>query len=167
MFLEGRQALVRYGGVLFLGAIKRDYNEPGWPYIGPCVKDNERKVRVTAECICISDNHEMYNWIIGIMVEMEHQFSLNQIRFIFSDQLITQEMIVQLGVEETCVLHGDPYHILNKVFPENFGIMYDSLFPFLDNMLMGKEEEFETDFEAAKKIATSSTQIKHSGTYSL
>ena len=73
------------------------------------------------------------------MVEMDPQLSLNQIRFIFADQLITQETIVKLGVKETCVLHGDPYHLLNRVFPENFGLMYDSLFPFLDTMLIGKE----------------------------
>ena len=125
MFLEVREALVRYGDVIFLEAMKRDYNKPGWPYIGPCVKDNENKVRVTAEFICISENNEMYNWILRSMVEMEPRFSLNQIRFIFADQLITQKMIVQLGVKETCVLHGDPNHLLNKVFPENFGLMYD------------------------------------------
>ena len=86
------------------------------------------------------------------MVEIEPQFSLNQIRFIFADRLITQEIIVQLGVEEICVLHDDPYHLLNKVFPENFGLMYDSLFRFLNTLLMGKEEEVEKAFEASKQF---------------
>ena len=126
--------------------MKRDYKKPVWPYILPCVKDNENNVCVTAEWICISENHEIYNWILRSMVEMDPQLSLNQIRFIFSDQLITQETIVKLGVKETCVLHGDPYHLLNRVFPENFGLMYDSLFTFLNTMLTGKEEEFETSF---------------------
>ena len=119
MFLEVREALVRYGDVIFLDATKREYKEPGWPYIGPCVKDNENMVCVTAECICISENHKMYNWILRSMVETEPQFLLNQIRLIFTDQLTTQEMIVQLGVEETCVLHGDTYHLFSKVFPED------------------------------------------------
>ena len=61
MFLEGREALVRYSDIIFLDAMTRAYNEPVWSYIGPCVKDNENKVRVTAECIYISDNHEIYN----------------------------------------------------------------------------------------------------------
>ena len=61
-------------------------------------------------------------------------------------------MIVQLGVEETCVLHADPYPLLNKVFPENFGLIYDSFFPFLNTMLLAKEEDFETAFEAAKQL---------------
>ena len=43
------------------------------------------------------------------MVEMELRFLLNQIRFIFADQLITQEMIVQMGAKETYVVYGDPY----------------------------------------------------------
>jgi hypothetical protein len=53
MLLEGCEDLVRYGDVLFLDAMKRDYNCPGWPHraIHPCVKDNENMVRVTAECI--------------------------------------------------------------------------------------------------------------------
>jgi hypothetical protein len=48
MLLEGREDLVRCGDVLFLDPMKRDCNRPGWPHIGPCVKDNENMVRVTA-----------------------------------------------------------------------------------------------------------------------
>ena len=59
MFLEVREALVRQGDDIFLDAMKRDYNKPDWTYIGPCVKDNENMVCVTAECIFISDNHDM------------------------------------------------------------------------------------------------------------
>ena len=70
IFLEVREALVRQGDDIFLDAMKREYNEPGWTYIGPCVKDNQNKVFVKAECICISENQEMYNWILSSMVEI-------------------------------------------------------------------------------------------------
>ena len=146
-FLEGREALVCYVDVRFLDAMEREYNKLGWPYIGTCVKDNENKVSVTAECICISGNHKMYNWILRRMVEMEPLFSLNRIHFIFS-----QEMMVQLGVEENCVLRGDTYYLLNKVFTENFGLIYNSFFLFLNTMMMRKDEDSETDFEAAKQL---------------
>ena len=36
----------RYGSVLCLDAQKRQHNSSGWPYIAPCVKDNEMKVAV-------------------------------------------------------------------------------------------------------------------------
>eukprot|EP00957_Ditylum_brightwellii_P044767 3395457-Ditylum_brightwellii.AAC.1 len=41
MLPEMREDLVFFGDILFLDAQKRDYNEPGWPYIGPCIRDNE------------------------------------------------------------------------------------------------------------------------------
>ena len=53
MLPEMREDLVRFGDIMFLDAQKRDYNQPGWPYIGPCIKDNENHVRVVCECICI------------------------------------------------------------------------------------------------------------------
>ena len=46
MLLEMRENLVQFGGIMFLDEQKRDYDQPGWPYIGPCIKDNENHVRV-------------------------------------------------------------------------------------------------------------------------
>ena len=44
---EMRYDLIRYGYILFLDSHKRHINKHGWPYIGPCVKNNENEVRVT------------------------------------------------------------------------------------------------------------------------
>ena len=60
MFPDMHQHFLRYGDILFLDAQKRDMNKPGWPYIGPVVKDNENKIRLVTECICISESMEMY-----------------------------------------------------------------------------------------------------------
>ena len=84
MLPEMHQDLLRYGDILFLDAQKRDMNKPGWPYIGPVVKDNENKIRVVTECICISESMEMYQWIIEAMKDMELIYSRNNIRFIYA-----------------------------------------------------------------------------------
>ncbi len=152
MLLEGREDLVRYGDVLFLDAMKRDYNRPGWPYIGPCVKDNENMVRVTAECICIAESHAMYQWILEAMEDMEPRFLLSNVRLVFADQLVTDDLLVQLGIKETCLLHGDPHHLLNKVFPDTFGNKYDLLFPCLQIMTNGAREEWEAAFQNASRL---------------
>jgi hypothetical protein len=101
MLLEGREDLVRHGDVLFLDAMKRDHNRPRWPCIGPCIKDNENMVRVTAECICIAESHAMHQWILEAMEDMEPLFLLSNVRLVFADQLITDGLLVQLGIKET------------------------------------------------------------------
>eukprot|EP00978_Attheya_sp_CCMP212_P038429 scaffold190503_cov58-Attheya_sp.AAC.2 len=40
MTSEMRQDLIRFGNILFLDSQKCQFNTPGWPYIGPCVKDS-------------------------------------------------------------------------------------------------------------------------------
>jgi hypothetical protein len=72
----------RYGSVLCLDAQKWQYNRSDWPYIAPCVKDNEMKVAVTAESIVTEENHEYYVWIIRCMVEIEPWFQLCNVHII-------------------------------------------------------------------------------------
>ncbi len=51
MTAQMRTHACRYGSVLCLDAQNRQYNSSGWPYIVPCVKDNEMKVAVAADSI--------------------------------------------------------------------------------------------------------------------
>lgn len=53
------------------------------------------------------------------------------------------------------MLHGDRYHLLNKVFPETFGNQYNSITPFLTLMLDGTKEEWDTAFELASNMLES------------
>jgi hypothetical protein len=39
-----RQDLLRFGDALFLDSQKQQFNAMNWPYIGPCVKDQDMKV---------------------------------------------------------------------------------------------------------------------------
>lgn len=76
---EMRQDLIRYGNVLFLDACKKDLNRPGWPYIGPAVKDSENKVRVVSECLCLAESHEMYEWVLRTMHEDPGTWTLDKV----------------------------------------------------------------------------------------
>ena len=50
-----------YADIMFLDASKRDMNQlAGWPYIGPCIKDNENQVWVVSKCLCITESIENY-----------------------------------------------------------------------------------------------------------
>ena len=135
IFPEMREDLICFGDILFLDAQKKDYNKPSWPYIGPCVKSEEMEVAVVTECIIISESIDNYAWLLFAMVDMEPRFSLSQIKLIFADQLVTHTILDKLQIWESCVLHGDWYHNLNKVFPETFGRDFDGLCPYLKTML--------------------------------
>ena len=152
MLPEMRQDAIRYGDLLFLDAQKRDMNTPGWPYIGPCVKDNENKVRVIAECLCISESLENYVWVLKSMVEMEPQFSLQKVKLIFADQFITDNILDELNIKSTCTLHGDYYHNFNKVFPETFGNQFERIRKYLKAMLTGEESAWHSAYEEARDI---------------
>ena len=66
-----RTNLLRYGDVLFLDAMMKDFNELNWPYIGPTVKDGEMKIRQVAECVAISESLDVYQFVIQSMASME------------------------------------------------------------------------------------------------
>jgi hypothetical protein len=109
-------------------------------------------IRVTAECICIVESCAMCQWILEAMEDMEPQFLLSNVRLVFADQLITDNLLVQLGINETCLLHRDPRHLLNKVVPDTFGNKHDSLFPCLQIMTNGTREDWEAAFQNASRL---------------
>ena len=66
-----KQNLIRYGDVLCLDTQKRQYNHIGWPYIAPCVKNGDMKVIVTSEAIVVTEDLDLYAWILKSQEEME------------------------------------------------------------------------------------------------
>jgi hypothetical protein len=121
-----RQDLLRFGDSLFLDSQKRQFNSMNWPYIGPCVKDQDMKVRVVCESICVEESTRMYAWVVRMLNEMEPRFSLHNIRLIFGDQGITQTLLETLGIDQSCTLRGDFHHLIDEVFPDT---IFDEVFP--------------------------------------
>ena len=92
-------------------------NEFGWPYIGPCVKDCENKIATTCEAIVTGETISYYAWVIEMMVEMEPRWLLSSLKLIFADNFITDQLLSLLGINETCTLRCDHYHLINEVWP--------------------------------------------------
>ena len=149
---EMRQDLLRFGEALFLDSQKRQFNSMNWPYIGPCIKDQEMKVRVVTESICVEESTRMYRWVLEMMHDMEPRFSLNNIRLIFGDKGITLTLLESLGIDRTCLLRGDYHHLINEVFPEQFGIHKFTLISgHLSTMLLGSRNEWDNSYTSAKQ----------------
>ena len=57
------------------------------------------------------------------MASIESRWSSSNIRIIFADGLITDRLLSDLKIKDTCILHGDYHHLYNKVWPnsDNFG----------------------------------------------
>jgi hypothetical protein len=97
----------------------------------------------------------MYAWVVQMMHEMEPQFPLSQICLIFGDQgMIMQPLLATLlGIMQTCLLKGDYHHLIDEVFPAQFGIhSYTIIAGHLTTMLLGsQQQEWETYYAAGKE----------------
>ena len=80
-------------------------------------------VGVIREAIVISENIDSYAWVLKKMAEMEPRFKLEDKKIIFGDQGVTQKLLESLGIDDSCLLHGDYHHLTYEVWPqvESFG----------------------------------------------
>ena len=92
-------------------------NDIGWCCCAPCVMNSENKVRVVAEYLCCSESNEMYAWVTDQLEKVGPLYKLKSTRFIFADQLITEELLTMLDITETCILRADQFHLFTHVFP--------------------------------------------------
>jgi len=59
-----RNLWIRYGDLLFLDCKKKDMNRLYWPYIGPTIINNENKIGVVVESLCIDELEETYSFVL-------------------------------------------------------------------------------------------------------
>jgi hypothetical protein len=149
-----RTNLLRYGDVIFLDTMMKDYNKLSWPYMGPTVKDGEMKVRQVSECIAIEEKLDIYQFVLHSMASMERRWLLSSLRIIFADQFITKTLLENLGIASTCTLRCDYHHVINEVWPKQFGISkFKALKPYLSRMLKSNtEEEYKLSYGNAMEV---------------
>jgi hypothetical protein len=149
-----RTNLLRYGNVLFLDTMMKEYNDLGWPYVGPTVKDGEMKIRQVAECIAIEEKLEIYQFVLESLDDIEDRWSLSHLRLIFADQFITNTLLDNLGITLTCTLRCDYHHVVKEVWPKQFGpTRFHQLQRYLTRMLLAKtEEEYKLAFEKSMEV---------------
>ena len=133
-----RYNLRRYGNIMFLDSQKRQYNRHGWPYIAPVIKNNENKIAVTCEAIVTSENIDTYVWVLKSIESIEKGWPPSKLSIVYADGLLTDRFLTDLGISDSCILHGDYYHLFNEVWPktENFGAKCFALIKdYLESML--------------------------------
>ena len=120
MFVEMRENLLRFADIIYLDACKRRHNKPGWPYHAVVVLNNEKGVCPVCESLSIAESNSNYAFLLKSCKKIKPRWKPRDVRLIFADQLITQQLLIDVGISHSCILHGDRYHLLNKVFPDLF-----------------------------------------------
>ena len=148
-----RQDLIRYSDLMFLDAQCRQYNSSGFPYISPCMTDNENKICQGCEAIVVEESTSAYTWIINMMADIEPRFKKSSIRIIYGDGKVLPILLTDLGIQETCVLRGDKWHLTNAVWPDKFG---SAFYPLIQNYLISMldsdtQEQWEVAGNHARK----------------
>ena len=155
-----RHDLLRFGTVLSLDGQKKQYNKFNWPYIGPVVKDGENRVRVVCESLLVSEDREGYVFVLNSLAEMEPRWCLSSLKFIFADHLFNIKILRDLKIEDTCVLRGDHYHLLQEVWPKFFGQTVFRQISFQLETLLNTEDEKSWDdaFSSAVHVCSNDAQ---------
>ena len=148
-----RQDLVRYSDLIFLDAQCRQYNSSGFPYISPCMTDSENKICQGCEAIVVEESTSAYTWIINMMADIEPRFKKSSIRIIYGDGKVLPILLTDLGIQDTCVLRGDKWHLTNAVWPDKFG---SAFYPLIQNYLISMldsetQEQWDVAANHAKK----------------
>ena len=126
---------------MFIDGQKRKYKQLNWPCIGPVIKNSDNQ-RVTCEAIVTTEDIDTYTWIFKSMMSIEPRWSVSKLQ-IYADGLVSQKLLDNLGIRETCILHGDFYHLYKENWPkpENFGtVVYKILKPYVFKMLVCRKE---------------------------
>ena len=90
------------------------------------------------------------------MESIEKRWSPSKLSIVYADGLLTERFLTDLGIAESCILHGDFYHLFNEVWPksENFGYKCFSLIKeYLKGMLESNSlHKWDTAYSFAKKL---------------
>ena len=127
MFSEQREALLRFSDIIFLDACKKGYNKPNWPYSAIVVLGNEKNIIPICEGLCLAESMENYAFLLKSCQDIEPRWDKRNINLMFADQGITEKILHIFGISNSCLLHGDRWHLLNKVFPEVFKDCWDDI----------------------------------------
>jgi hypothetical protein len=160
MFNENRQNLLRYGDILFLDMRKTTVNNLGYPYFAITMIDQNRRPVVGLECLVCRESLDGYKWGLLTATKMEPRFRLQDVKIIAADQFMKKSLLVDLGINESCTLRGDPYHLnqsADAVFRDNFGPQFFPLIQGnLSRMLVSTfKAEWERNYAHARTILSS------------
>ena len=159
---EMRNRLLRYGDVLFLDAQKRQYNKQNWVYIGPVIIDNCLRVGTVIESLSIEETIESYTFVLKSLLDMEQRFDKSQFKLFFSDEFITNKLLINIGIQSSCILRSDQYHLVEDVWPKHFGAYVWSLIkaPMKEMLNAPTQDKFELAYHHARDLLCGNFQFQ-------
>jgi hypothetical protein len=127
--------LLRFCDTMFLDAQQRQ-----------CMVDSEGTLLCQGcECLCLTESNDFYVWILQTMQKLEPRFNPSKIRIIFADMKGTDTLLSKLGIQDSCSLRCDMWHMMNEVWPKQnafSSVHYDSVRHFLKGMLESRDKEY-------------------------
>ena len=112
-----------FGNYISINAMKCQQNILRWPYIGPVVLDESKTVAVIAEAIVCSERHDAYKFVLESIFEMAPKRSKTQVMCLAADCFVTPKLLSLLGIEQTCHLIYDHYHLLESIWPKSLALI--------------------------------------------
>ena len=147
--------------VVMLDMMKRQQNTVDWPYCGPVLITGENKVACACEAIVLSESQDTYVWIMNSVYEMSG-VSPKQTKVIFGDGVQSMKLLERLGIEKTCALILDRYHLLQVDWPKKFGYHWCKISTFMKDLVYAtSESEYDDAFEKGRQSTKSSDLQKY------
>jgi hypothetical protein len=116
-----RAVFEAYGECLFLDAMWRQQNSLRWPYIAIVVLDGDKKIFVACESVSCAEQIKTYTWICNFVFTHAPRRPRKDVLMIFSNCFVTESSLQSLGIENTCNLGWDAYHLFREDWPSYFG----------------------------------------------
>jgi hypothetical protein len=137
--------------VVMLDMMKRRQNSIDWPYCGPVLITGEKKIATACEAIMVTESIDAYVFVMNSVYEMSG-VDRSVTKCIFADGIMSVSLLRKLGIEGTCNLILDRYHLVEVDWPKVFGWHYSHIKKLMKNMVeSNSEDEFITIFEDIRR----------------
>ena len=127
-----------------------------------------KKMVIFCEGVVCGEKLPSYEFIIKSMLSMAPNALKSDIKVVAGDCLITENLIVGLGMQEHTKLINDQYHIKEAVWPKYFGPVWHQVISHeLSNMMEARDEEtFNINLNSAKqKVQNKPNHVKYLDSY--
>jgi hypothetical protein len=158
-----RRMFELYGDVLFLDAMKRQLNSVYWPYFSIVLLDGFKKIGVAIEGIGCTERIDTYIWLVNGALTMAPLRKRESIKVIFADGIMTDRLLKELHIEDTCKLCLDAYHLLEVDWPKQFGTrLWGSLKVSFHTLVRSNNvEEYNQALLECRRIVNATGSQKH------
>lgn len=137
--------------VVMLDMMKRRQNSIDWPYCGPVLITGEKKIATACEAIIVTESIDAYVFVMNSTYEMSG-VNRSVTRCIFADGIMSVSLLRRLGIEDSCNLILDRYHIVEVDWPKAFGWHYFKIKDLMKRMVeSNSEDDFMTRFEDVRR----------------